>query len=197
MRPPARSSFLGAHRPIESSTFRDMNLWVDDDGAAYVFYSGEENQTMHVIRLRDDWTREQTPMVEGQNWNRILIKGAREAPAPFKHDGKYYLITSGTSGWSPNRAELSVAAHPLGPYESLGDPCVGEGSATTFGSQSTYVLPMPGVNPGRFIYLGDRWKPESLADSRYVWLPFEMEAGKAQIRWEARWNLADIGASTL
>ncbi len=182
---------LGQHRPIESSTFRDMNLWVDDDGLAYVFYSGEENQTMHVVRLNAQWTAPQMPMIEGQTWNRILIGQAREAPAPFKYAGKYFLLTSGTSGWSPNRADLSVADTPLGPYVSLGDPFVGVDAELTFRSQSTSVLPMPDAAPGHFIYLGDRWKPESLADSRYVWLPFLMSDTNDQsprIEWNPRWK---------
>ncbi len=192
-RPEGPFQFLGAIRPLESSTFRDMNLWVDDDSSAYVFYAGEENATMHVVRLNAEWTAPQMPMVENQTWKRILIKKMREAPAPFKHGGKYFLLTSGCTGWKPNRAELSVADNPLGPYESLGDPCVGMDAALTFRSQSTCVLPTPGAASGNFLYLGDRWKQESLADSRYIWLPFHLggENGKeTKIEWNPSWNLA-------
>jgi hypothetical protein len=34
---------------------------------------------------------------------RILIGGFNEAPAMFKTEGKYYLLTSGTTGWQPQR----------------------------------------------------------------------------------------------
>ncbi len=179
--------FLGAIRPVESSTFRDMNLFVDDDGKAYVFYAGEGNPTMHVVRLNDEWTAPQQPMVEGQTWARILVNKMREAPAPFKHDGKYYLITSACTGWSPNAADLAVADSPLGPYKSLGNPCVGPRANTTFDTQSTYVLPVPGA-PGHFIFLADRWKPEALADARYIWLPFKMENGRTTITWRDSWR---------
>ena len=37
-------------------TFRDMNLFVDDDGKAYVFYSSESNQVMYAVQLNDEYT---------------------------------------------------------------------------------------------------------------------------------------------
>ncbi len=36
-------------------TLRDMNLFLDDDGAAYVFYASEGNNTMYVVRLDDEF----------------------------------------------------------------------------------------------------------------------------------------------
>jgi hypothetical protein len=182
--------FLGAQRPIETSTFRDMNLFVDDDGKAYVFYAGEDNWTMHVVRLNKEWTAPEMPMVEGQTWNRILVRKMREAPAPFKHDGKYYLITSACTGWAPNAGDLAVADSPLGPYKSLGNPFIGPTANTSFDTQSTYVIPQPGAPDGHFLYLGDRWKPEALQDARYVWLPFQIQNGKAEIQWTDSFSLA-------
>lgn len=188
-RPEGPFRFLGAHRPVESSTFRDMNLFVDD-GRAYVFAAAEGNPTMHVFRLNREWTGPEQPMAEGKTWARILVRRMREAPAPFQHAGKVYLITSGCTGWDPNPADLAVADNPLGPYEPLGDPCIGPGANRTFETQSTFVLPNPAAPPGNFIFLADRWKPRDLADSRYVWLPFRMENGRARIRWASRWTLS-------
>ena len=188
-KPEGPFEYLGAHRPVESSTFRDMNLFVDDDGKAYVFYAGEENYTMHVVRLNDEWTAPQMPMVEGQTWNRVLVRAHREAPAPFKHNGKYYLITSGATGWAPNPGDLAVANTPLGPYKSLGNPFVGPKAKTSHDTQSTFVIPLPGGTSDQFLYMGDRWKSEALHDARYVWLPFEMKAGKTEFSWKDSWAL--------
>lgn len=181
--------FLGAQRLIESSTFRDMNLFVDDDGRAYVFYAGEDNWTMHVVRLNREWTAPEMPMVEGKTWNRILVRQMREAPAPFKYQGKYYLITSACTGWAPNAGDLAVADAPVGPYKSLGNPFVGAKSDTSFDTQSTFIIPQPGAPAGHFLYLGDRWKPEALQDARYVWLPFQMQNGKGEIHWTDNFSL--------
>jgi beta-xylosidase len=182
-----------AHQAEMGSTFRDMNLFVDDDGRAYVFYAAEGNPTMYVARLNADFTGVETPAQLGVTWQRILAGQSREAPTPFKYRGTYYLITSGTTGWNPNPASYATADRIFGPWTVHGNPCTGAGAETTFDSQSTYVLPAPGNNPGAFIYLGDRWLKDNLADSRYVWLPFRIrEDGSFSLTWRDEWSLADF-----
>jgi hypothetical protein len=192
-RPEGPFRYLGQHRPVQESTYRDMNLFADDDGSAYAIYAGEENLTMHVVRLNDDWTAPQEPMEEGKTWIRTLIHGHREAPAVFKHAGKYYMISSAATGWSPNRALYAVADHMLGEWRRGGDPSRGPGGDITFGSQSTFVLPAPG-RPGQFVYMGDRWNRYNLADARYVWLPFTMnDDGTFELRWRDSWSPQEFG----
>jgi beta-xylosidase len=205
-RPAGPFTFLTAIRPVADTndfaalasdaprekdfggTFRDMNLFVDDDGHAYVFYSSEDNWTMYVVRLDDDFTGPETPAVENKTWAKILVRQMREGPAPFKWNGKYYLITSACTGWAPNAADCAVADNILGPYVSRGNPCVGADAEKTFETQSTFVLPFPN-QPGKFIFMADLWKPRDLPDSRYVWLPFTMQPGGAfTIPWRDRWN---------
>lgn len=199
-------TFLKAIRPITNDfnyaatdntqqkqfggTFRDMNVFVDDDGRAYVFYASEGNWTMYVVRLNADFTGPEEPAVEGKTWARTLVRQMREAPAPFKHNGRYYLITSGCTGWKPNEASYAVADNILGPWKSLENPCIGPDANTTYGSQSTCVLPAPG-RPGHLIFMADRWKPDDLSDSRYVWLPLVLKPdGAPVIEWKDRWNLS-------
>ena len=43
----------------------------------------------------------------------------REAPAPFKHAGKYHILTSACTGWGSNPALHAIADHPLGPWTVL------------------------------------------------------------------------------
>lgn len=184
--------FVGMFRPVAQSTYRDMKLFVDD-GRAYALYAGEENYTLHIVRLSDDWTQPEQPMVEGQTWIRTLIRAHREAPAPFKYNGKYYLLTSAATGWDPNAANYATADRMLGDWKLQTNPFVGAGREITFGSQSTLVLPAPG-KPGRFVYLGDRWNPQNLADARYLWLPFEMKPdGTFEITWRDEWEPKDWG----
>ena len=181
--------WAGSFRPIPQSTYRDMNLFLDDDGSAYAFYAGEENQTMHVVRLNKEFTAPEDNLVEGKNWARIFVGKSREAPAPFKYKGRYYVVTSACTGWAPNSADIAVADHILGPWKMLGNPCIGEGAKTTFQSQSTYILPVPG-KPGAFIYMGDRWIPNDLANSSYVWLPMTLDGEKAEIHNVERWDFS-------
>lgn len=113
-----------------------------------------------------------------------------EAPAMFKHEGRYYLMMSGCTGWSSNAARSAVADSILGEWTELGNPCVDADSALTYHSQSTYILPVAGKE-GQFIYLGDRWTPENAIDGRYIWLPLEFEDGRFIIRWKDEWKLED------
>ncbi len=179
--------YLGSRSEINEQTFQDMNLFVDDDDKAYVFFASEGNVTQYVSRLNDDWTDLARPPIEDQTWARNLVKRSRGAPAPFKHAGKYYQITSGCTRWNPNSADLAVADNPLGPYVSKGNPCSGPKAEYTFLGQGTFVLPL---SPGRFLFMIDRWKPRDLRDSRYVWLPFTIgDDGTVSIPWADRWGM--------
>lgn len=179
---------------ILGGTFRDMNLFVDDDGQAYVFYSSADNWTMYVVRLNEDFTGPETPAVENKTWARILVRQMREGPAPFKWNGQYFLITSACTGWAPNAANYATAEHIFGPWRTAGNPCMGTDAKTTFGSQSTFVLPVRG-HANDFIFMSDRWNPSNLPDSRYVWLPFTMQSnGTFTIKWRDAWNFSVFGS---
>ncbi len=171
-------------------TYRDMNLFVDDDGKAYALYASEGNWTLYIVRLNEEYTGPEMPMVQDKTWARVLVRKMREAPAPFKHGGRYYMVTSGCTGWNPNAADYAVADHLLGPWESKGNPCTGPESELTFRSQSTCVLPVAG-KPGCFVFMADRWNPRRLPDSRYLWLPLKIGAdGAFTIPWLNEWDLS-------
>lgn len=161
---------------------RDMALFVDDDGKAYHIHSAEENFTLHISELSDDYT------TFAGNWVRILPGGHNEAPAIFKHEGKYYMITSGCTGWAPNAARLHVADSIMGEWTYLGNPCIGAGAEQTFRSQSTFVLPIQGQQ-NAFIFMADRWNPRDLADSRYIWLPIQFKNDVPSVEWSDEWSL--------
>lgn len=161
---------------------RDMTLYVDDDGTAYHIASSEDNQTLHISKLSDDYAS------FTDEYYRVLPGGANEAPAIFKLEGKYYLFTSGTTGWSPNPARAFISDNIYGPWEVLGNPVKGteQDKATTFRSQSTYILPVKGKK-NLFVFMADRWNPDDLRDSRYLWLPIIFENQKPFIEWKENW----------
>lgn len=170
---------------VKGQMARDMTLFVDDDDKAYHIHSSENNQTLHIAELSDDY------QTFSGKYTRALEGKANEAPAILKRDGKYYMITSGTTGWKPNPARSSVAEHPFGPWLELGDPSRGNEDQvkTTFWSQSTYIIPVVGKK-NAFIYMGDRWTPENAIDGRYVWLPVQFEDNKPILRWYDEWDLS-------
>ena len=175
----------------ERGDLRDMTLFQDDDGTAYLIYATEHNATLMASRLDETYTR-LSGGEEGVHFQRILPDQNREAPAMFKRNGSYYLITSGLTGWLPNRARYYRADKVFGPWTCLGDPCVGDTAGTTFDSQSTFVLQLRDGNGAaldRYVFLADRWKSDCLRDSRYVWLPIAFrEDGTLEIAWRDAWR---------
>ncbi|MCL5020802.1 MAG: family 43 glycosylhydrolase, partial [Bacteroidetes bacterium] len=180
--------YLGSVRPNNSMS-RDMTVFKDDNGKAYLVFSSENNQTMHVCLLTDDYLH------PSGTYARVLIGDSREAPAMFNYDNEYFLITSGTSGWAPNEARYATATSPLGPWTMQGNPCSGPNANTTFGGQSTFVLPVQG-EPGDFIFMADKWVPSNLPTSTYIWLPLQVENGQVSVPWYNTWDLS-IFSTTL
>lgn len=166
---------------------RDMTVFIDKDDKAYHVHSSEENMTLHFSELTDDY------LDFTGKYIRVLPGESNEAPAVFSARGKYFMFTSGTTGWKPNAARLAVSKKIFGEWEAIGNPCRGteDENKITFNSQSTNILPVHGKK-NEFIYMGDRWIPENLADSRHIWLPIEWENGNPVIRWYPNWNLSKL-----
>jgi beta-glucanase (GH16 family) len=179
----AIESGMFVHRDLEGGQMsRDMTLFVDDDGKAYHIYSSEDNLTLQIAELSDDY------LSHSGKYIRIFPGGHNEAPAIFKKNGIYWMITSGCTGWEPNKARLLTATSIWGEWKQLPNPCIGKNADKTFGGQSTYILPLSGQED-RFIFMADVWRPKSLADSRYIWLPIQFnEEGIPFIEWIDRWN---------
>ncbi|MGD0036710.1 MAG: family 43 glycosylhydrolase, partial [Bacteroidota bacterium] len=176
--------YLGSERPNNAMS-RDMTLFKDDDGKAYLIYSSENNATMYISLLTSDYLH------QSGTYARNLINESREAPAMFKYDNTYFLVTSGTSGWAPNAAKYATASSPLGQWVLNGNPCVGTNANTTFGGQSTYVLPVQG-KAGDFIFMADKWNSSNLPSSTYIWLPFQVKNNQVTIQWFDTWDLSAL-----
>ncbi|MBP3568505.1 MAG: family 43 glycosylhydrolase, partial [Lachnospiraceae bacterium] len=167
-----------------------------DDGTAYIIYSSEENLTLYISKLNEEYTYLATApenAVYGEDFIRIFPGAQREAPALFKRDGKYYLMTSACTGWAPNPAKYAMADSVFGTWTDMGDPCVDDISRTTFYSQSTCIFCYD-EEKDYYIYMGDRWNSDDLANSRYIWLPISFdEEGHMSISYQEEWLLPQIG----
>ena len=165
---------------------RDMTLYVDDDGKAYHIFSSEENLTLHIAELTADYLH------HTGRYALMAPAGHNEAPAIFKHDGTYWMITSGCTGWAPNEARMFSAPSIWGPWTQHPNPCRGPKAELTFGGQSTYILPLDtrfSSVDSQWIFMADIWRPRHPSDARYIWLPIEFEDGKPVIRWRDAWDL--------
>ncbi|GAA1829545.1 family 43 glycosylhydrolase [Agromyces salentinus] len=178
---------------------RDMNLFVDDDGTGYIIYSSEDNATMYISKLDADYTALATPAaeaVEGVDYNRIFVGWSRESPALFKHDERYFLITSGTTGWSPNPSKYASATDLMGDWTEIGDPFPWWAQSNSWNTQPTSVIPVDREH-GKYIYMGDRWNggsDDALRNAPLVWLPLNMGQGGDTLSVEIwdEWTLDDL-----
>lgn len=157
---------------------RDQTVFVDDDGKAYHIFSSEDNMTLNIAQLTDDYLRHNGSFV------RVAPGGQNEAPTVFKHNGTYWMITSGCTGWAPNAARLFTAKNIFGPWTQLPNPCRGEGAETTFGGQGAYIYKVADTKLRRrfggaeYLFMADVWKPKELGNSGHLWIPIHFEDGK-------------------
>jgi beta-galactosidase len=177
-------SFIKSFRP-NGNMSRDMTLFVDDDQSAYEIYSSRDNYDLRIAKLSEDYLSATTD-------DQLLFSNHREAPALFRYQKKYYLITSACTGWAPNKADLHVASSLWGPWHSLEyNPMEGPNADSTFGGQPTYVQPVAGRKDA-FIFMADRWNPKDLKDSRYLWLPVQFKNDQPHILWFDQWDLSSF-----
>ena len=181
-------TFLKSFRP-DNAMARDQTLFVDDDGKAYHLYASEENKTLHIALLSEDY------LAPSGRFIRVFENRLMEAPAICKRNGTYYFIASGCTGWAPNAARSAVAPSIWGPWRELDNPCQGInpenrlGPEKTFGGQSTYILPVQGKRDA-FIALFVLWRPDDAIDGRYIWLPLRFEGEGFTITWADTWDMS-------
>lgn len=177
--------YLNSMRPNNAMS-RDITLFKDTDGKAYIFHSSEDNKTMYISRLTDDYLQ------PDGHFKRLFIDQLREAPAVFKHNRHYFIITSGCTGWTSNAARYAIADSVLGEWKMIDNPCRGPKSEITFNTQGTFVFPVQGKKDA-YIFMADRWNPQNLSDSRYIWLPLQIRGDSLAIQWLDKWDLSYFG----
>lgn len=179
----------GYTRPIDKhGAVRDCTLYKDQDGSAYFIYDRvvNEDRCLYIVRLSDDY------LSSTDIYRRIDVAYRREAPALFFYNGYHFMITSGMTSWRTNPAKYYRAKDILGPWEDMGDPCVGDTTGTTFESQTAHIFQLEGVVDG-FIHMGERHNVENFERCSYVWLPIEFPTPDTiQLTYQKSWKLEDI-----
>ena len=132
---------------------------------------------MYISLLTDDYLK------PSGRFTRNFVKESREAPAVFKYNGKYYMLSSGCTGWDPNIAEIAVADSIMGTWKTIGNPCTGPDADKTFYAQSTYVQPVVGKKDAIYCHV------RPLEEEGFGRFPLCMAACVGK-RWENNYPLA-------
>ncbi|HKQ77235.1 MAG TPA: RICIN domain-containing protein [Blastocatellia bacterium] len=143
---------------------RDCTLFVDTNGIGYFISAANENADLHVYRLTGDYLGIDILVVK------LWVGQKREAPAMFKRNGFYFLVTSGATGWSPNQQKYAFSTNIASGWSNPTNFADG----VCYSSQTTFVLPIQGSSTTSYLFLGDRWAGAwggRVNDSTYVWLP--------------------------
>lgn len=138
----------------------DFDLWVSpktQSSKAYVLFE-RPHWELICAELTDDYTNVTDRYSE--HFVGLRPPFTREAPTHFVHNGKHYLFTSGTTGYTSNPSEVAEFTDFHGEYKVLGDPHVGDSMASSFNSQITSVIRIPGKKD-LYVALADRWEPQT------------------------------------
>ncbi len=114
------------------------------------------------MELSDDYLRAEREVQK--SYPSLKPPFTREAPALFEKDGKKYMLTSGMTGYVPNKSDSAVSENWDDVFESIGNPHVLDESNSSFNSQISKIF--KNESTGQFIAMADRWLPDTNVDAR-------------------------------
>ena len=140
----------------------DFDLIADPvTGKGYLYFDAD-HASMLCMELRGDYLHAEKEVAK--SYANLTPPFTREAPALFEKGGKKYMLTSGMTGYVPNKSDSAVCERWDGVFESLGDPHVADASCASFNSQISKIFRVEGTD--RSIAMADRWLPGTKVDAR-------------------------------
>ena len=170
--------FVGSFRPNRHYV-QDITVFKDRDNTAYLIHATEGDYSLCISRLTDDYLN-----LDG-HFKMILTEQERETPAVCVHNGVYYMVTSGCTGWKPNNALFAISSGIDNQWKLIDNPCEGENYRKTFFGQSSYIF----CEEGNYYLMLDHWLPDDLKNSGYSILPIEFNDDRTMtVKWREHWN---------
>ncbi|KAJ9148534.1 Glycoside hydrolase family 43 protein [Pleurostoma richardsiae] len=165
-------TYIRSFQPLGFQS-RDMGLFKDDDGTAYLLSEDRQNG-LRINKLTTDYldVKEST----------YLWKDHIEAPAMVKVSGRYHMFGSKLTGWDPNDNVYSTSTSLTSgwtPWAIFADK-----GSNTYSSQTNFVL---AYGPSNVMYMGDRWQSAHLDRSTYVWLPLTISGTSVSMKNRVSW----------
>jgi len=177
-KPAGPFKFIRAFRPLGDES-RDIGQFIDDDGTAYLIFEDRPSGGFHIARLSADYLDVQKEAA--------FIKQPMEGGAIVHYHGLYYVIGSHLTGWSPNPNQYATARSISGPWSIFKD--IAPPQTNTYNSQSSFLLKIAGSKSTTVIFMADQWKPDSLWDSRYLWMPLRIGDGQLALPAPKPWAI--------
>ena len=170
--------YLKSFRPLGMES-RDIGQFVDDDGTAYLIFESRPTKGFVIAKLSDDYLSVEKQM--------SLVHTPLEGGALVHYQGLYYVIGSYLTGWKPNANVYATAPSLEGPWTEFKD--IAPPETKTYNSQSSMLLKVVGKKTTTVIFMADQWEPKTLWDSRYLWMPLEIDNGKLHLPPPRPWTI--------
>jgi len=165
-------AYQGSIRPAGRDS-RDMFVYREDDGAAYLICSSDWNSTTLVCAINDTYTGLSGPS------KMIFVEQYREAQVLLKEKDTYYMFSSGCTGWAPNSMLYGISKSVMGVWKLVDNPCSGPNYRKTFFGQTANAFNLD----GQWYIMLDHWNPKDLGNSGYSFLPVKIEGDYVEIPW--------------
>lgn len=141
---------------IPSFSCGDFDLFIFNNKPYIVFAA---QNCMILSELNDDYT----------DFNGVWSKHlefpyppyVREAPAVFEHNGRLFMLTSGTTGYYPNVTICYDITNLHGEWKEINKPCIDDKKNISYNLQFSSVF----KNDDQYIAVGDRWLTDFAVDS--------------------------------
>ncbi len=140
----------------------DFDLIADPvTGKGYLYFDADHT-SMLCMELSTDYLHAEKEAA--RSYASLRPPFTREAPALFEKNGKKYMLTSGMTGYVPNRSDSAACDTWDGVFTPIGDPHRNDDSCASFNSQISKIFRVEGTDT--FIAMADRWLPDTHVDAR-------------------------------
>lgn len=141
----------------------DFDLVVDEETKKAYLYMDGNHATVFGFCLTEDYLQVEKEV--SRQYVDMFPPLCREGVTVFSRGKKKYMITSGMSGYVPNKSDMAVSDDWEHPFESIGNPHIKDESNTSFNSQISQIFRVEGKKD-LYIALADRWVPDFPVDAR-------------------------------
>ncbi|MGC9260471.1 MAG: family 43 glycosylhydrolase [Phycisphaerae bacterium] len=167
--------YIKSFRPLGHQS-RDIGEYTGTNGKAYLLFE-DRPSGFRIVQLSRNYLSVKK--------NICLIPYHLEGLGLVHYHGLYYVMGSHLTGWRSNPNVYATAKSLAGPWSKFRN--IAPPGTNTYNSQSGFLLKIVGTKSTTIIYMGDRWTPPDLWNSRYIWMPLHIGDGRVRLPRPAPW----------
>lgn len=167
--------YIKSFRPLGHQS-RDIGEYTGTSGKAYLLFE-DRPSGFRIVQLSSNYLSIKR--------NICLIPYHLEGLGLVHYHGLYYVMGSHLTGWRSNPNVYATAKSLAGPWSKFRN--IAPPKTNTYNSQSGFLLNIVGTKATTVMYMGDRWTPPNLWNSRYIWMPLQIGGGRVRLLRPAPW----------